>query len=116
MDVLLVHIFITIHDGSWYGTVDQPIGGHQITVELPADMFSIGDPVQSYMPNRIQTEVGSDPDLEQLVPEIVNVNLEDLELLTSCRSVWIPNQYTALCLDENLTPIEVWRRLYGAIL
>ena len=106
----------TIYNGGWYGTVDQPIGGHQITVELPADMFSIGDPVQTFMPNRIQDEVGNDPDLEQLVPEIVNANLEDLELLTSHRSVWIPNQYAALCMDENLTPVEVWKRCYGAIL
>jgi len=79
-------------------------------------MFSIGDPVQSFVPNRIQDEIGNDPDLQQLVPEIVNANLEDLELLTSRRSVWIPNQYAALCMDENLTPVEVWKRCYGAIL
>ena len=102
----------TPYDGGWYryGTCDQPIGGHQITVEFPVDMFAIGPPVQTFMPNRIQGEVGNNPDLEQLVPEIVEANLQDLELVTTRRSMWIPNHYVALLLDD------AWVRCYGAIL
>ena len=30
--------------------------------------------------------------------------------------MWIPNQYTHLCLGDRLSPVEVWNRLYGTIL
>ena len=30
--------------------------------------------------------------------------------------MWLPNQYAALCLEEGLSPAEVWSRLYGQVL
>ena len=29
--------------------------------------------------------------------------------------MWIPNHFAALLLEENLSPIDVWERLYGAL-
>jgi len=36
----------TPHDGHWHLTANQPIGGHQITVNLPRDFFTQGLAVQ----------------------------------------------------------------------
>ena len=44
------------------------------------------------------------------------MNLEDLELLTTRRSMWIPNQYAALLLETGLSPVAVWNRLYPQLL
>ena len=30
--------------------------------------------------------------------------------------MWIPNQYASLVLEDNLTPAQVWGRIYGQIL
>lgn len=54
----------TPFDGNWYLSSNLQIGGHQITVELPDELFARGEPVQVYTPNRIQGEIGNDPDLE----------------------------------------------------
>ena len=29
--------------------------------------------------------------------------------------MWIPNQYAALCLEEGVSPVDVWGRLYRAL-
>ena len=42
-------------------------------------------------------------------------NLDKLNLVTT-RRCWIPNQYAILCLEENLSPVETWERVYGMIL
>ena len=68
------------------------------------------------MPNRIQGEVGNEPNLEQLIPEINEANLEDLELVKTRNAMWIPNQYALLLLDDDLSPVSTWVRVYGAIL
>jgi len=54
----------TPHDGHWHLTANQPIGGHQITVDLPRDLFTQGLAVQTFVPNRIQGEVGNEPDFK----------------------------------------------------
>ena len=41
--------------------------------------------------------------------------LEDLTLITTRRSMWIPNHFAALPLEENLSPVDVWERLYGVL-
>ena len=106
----------TPQDGLWHLTANQPIGGHQITVDLPPDLFTQGVAVQTFVPNRIQGEVGNKPDLEQLIPEISDANLEDLELIKTRNAMWIPNQYAVLLLDDDLSPVSTWVRVYGAIL
>ena len=68
----------TPQDGHWHLTANQPIGGHQITVDLLHDLFTQGLAVQTFVPNCIQGKVGYEPDLEQLIPEISDANLEDL--------------------------------------
>jgi len=69
------------------------------------------------VPNRIQGEVGNEPDLEQLIPEISDANLEDLEIIIKTRNaMWIPNQYAVLLLDDDLSPVSTWVQVYGAIL
>ena len=106
----------TPFDGSWYLSSNLQIGGQQITVELPDELFTVADPVQVYTPNRIQGEIGNNPDLEQIDFEVSDANLEDLEAITTRNAVWIPNQYAALLLDDSLTPVATWSRIYGAIL
>jgi len=107
----------TPQDGLWHLTANQPIGSHQITVDLPPDLFTQGVAVQTFVPNRIQGEVGNEPDLEQLIPEISDANLEDLELIKTPRNaMWIPNQYAVLLLDDDLSPVTTGVRVYGAIL
>ena len=106
----------TLYDGNWYLTGDQIIGGNQITYELPASLFTEQDPAQCYTADRIQREVGNNPDLTKLDVVIDDANLTDLVQITTRRGMWIPNPYAALCLDEGLTPIEVWNRIYGLIL
>ena len=79
-------------------------------------MFTLGNAVQTFVPNRIQGEVVNEPDLEQLIPEISDANLENLELITTRNAMWIPNQYVVLLLGDDLSPVSTWIRVYGAIM
>ena len=54
--------------------------------------------------------------MTQLVMEPDDTNLVDLELITTRRGMWIQNKYAALCLEEDLSPVDVWTRVYGLIL
>ena len=45
-----------------------------------------------------------------------DANLVDLKLITTCRGMWIPIMYAAFCLEEDLSPVDVWTRVYGLIL
>ena len=45
-----------------------------------------------------------------------DTNLVDLELITTRRGMWISNSYAALCLEEDLSSVDVWTRVYGMIL
>jgi len=76
----------------------------------------MGVPVQTYLATRIQMELGNDPDLAQIIPDITDANFDDLELLNTRYSMWIPSQYAVLVMEEGLTPGEVWTRLYSTIL
>ena len=67
--------------------------------------------------DHIQREISHAPDEVQVAVNTEDeANLEDLELLTSRRSMWIPNQYAALVLDTGLSPVAVWNRLYSQLL
>ena len=106
----------TLYDGNWFLTGDQIIGGNQITYALPDTLFTEQDPAQCYTPDRIQREVGNDPTLSKLPIVVDEANLTDLVQITTRRGMWIPNPYAALCLEEGLSPVEVWNRVYGLIL
>jgi hypothetical protein len=102
--------------GQWFVTGGQPVGGVHITYDVPPDMFEISSPMQTYSTDRIQRELGNDISAKTLVPVASTENLADLDLVTTRRSMWIPHQYAALCVDEELSPAEVFTRVYGAIL
>ena len=106
----------TAYDGNWYLTENQPVAGSQITYELPTTLFSEVTEVQCYTPDRIQREVTNDPDLPLVTVVVDENNLEDLVRVTTRRGMWIPNSYAALCLGDELGPVEVWNRVYGTML
>ena len=97
----------TVHDGNWFLSSDQSIGGHQVTCSLPADLFAEVEPAQSFTPERIQRESANKPSQVQLVVTINEANLDDLELIIPRRGMWLPNQYASLCLEEGLSPVDV---------
>ena len=106
----------TNYDGRWYVAANEPVGGNQITYEVPDDIFDACNDIQVYTPDRLQREIGNDPSLT-IVPMLVNdENVADIEQVNTCRGMWLPNQYAALCLENGLSPVEVWSRLYGQIL
>lgn len=106
----------TPFDNHWYISAGLPVGGHQTTYEFPPDLFESQDDVSVYTPERIQREIGYSPDATTITIEANDENLADIELITTRRGMWIPNQYAALCLEEGLNPVETWTRLYGRIL
>ena len=106
----------TIYDGKWYMTAGQPICGQQIIPEVPADLFREVGPVQCYTPDRIQRELGNTLDATQLEYVVEDANLPDLVAVSTQRAMWIPNSYAALCLEDNPSLVDVWNRVYGALL
>ena len=106
----------TIYDGNWYMTAGQPIRGQQIIFEVPADLFGKVGGAQCYNPDRIQRELGNTPDVTQLEYVVEDGNLPDLVAITTRRSMWIPNAYAALCLEDSLSPADIWNRVYGMLL
>ena len=109
------HMGITMpFDGNWYLSGDQPVASNQIHYILLSTLFAPQPGVQLYSPERIQREVG--PGMSQLTMVIGDDDLEEAELITTSRGMWIPNRYAALCLEDGLSPVDVWNRLYGALL
>ena len=106
----------TPHDGNWYFTGDQPVDGHQITYLLPPTLFAMQAAAQDCKAEHIQLDQIRDPNVSQLEIVPANEELEDLELIVTGRGMWIPNSYAALCLEHGLSPVDVWKRVYGAIL
>ena len=106
----------TPYDNKWYVTSQQPVLGQHITTILPFDLFDPTKDVQTYTTDRIQREISHDPSLESITVEVTNDNLADLVTIKTRRGMWIPNQYAALVLEENLSPAQVWVRLYSQIL
>ena len=106
----------TTYDGKWYLTAGQPIRGQQIIHEVPADLFGEAGPAQCFTPDRIQRELGNTPDATHLEFIANDANLPDLMAITTRRAMWIPNEYAALCLEDNLTPVDIWNRVYGSLL
>ena len=106
----------TPFDNLWYISAGQPVGGHQTTYELPSDLFETQDDSSVYTPDRIQREIGNKPDSSTITALANDQNVADIELVTTRRGMWIPNQYAALCLEEGLNPVETWSRIYGMIL
>jgi len=106
----------TAYDGNWYVSANQPIGGTQITYTVPSDLFGVCKDIQVYTADRIQREIGNNPDLTTLPVVASDANVADIKQVNTYRGMWLPNQYAALCLEEGLSPAEVWSRLYGQVL
>ena len=96
----------TPYDGNWYVNGDQPVGGTQFIYELPDTLFNEVPEVQCYTRAWIQQEIVNKPDASRLDIVVDDDNLADLELITTLCGKWIPNPYAALCLDENLSPVD----------
>ena len=90
----------TLYDGEWFLTANQPVGGNLINYLLPEDLFTEVNPAQCYNPDRIQREVTNLPDATQLTYTVNDTNFEDLEVITTRRGMWVPNQYAHLCLGD----------------
>ena len=80
----------------------------------PFFLFTVQAATQIYSPERIQREIG--PGMTQLLMVIGDKDLEEANLVTTCCAMWIPNQYAPLCLEDELSPVDVWNRVYGAML
>ena len=91
--------------GSWYVTGGQPVGGVHITYDVPLDLFGVTSPMQAYTVDRTQRELANDITLKTLIPEPTTENVVDIELISTRRSMWIPNQYAALCVEEDMAPV-----------
>ena len=102
-------------DGHWYFSSYNPIAGHQITYQLPSRLFLQSDPAHCYTTDWIQKELARDPSATSLTYNINTSNMANLEALTVWKGMWVLNCYEALLLKENLTPVNVWTRLYGAM-
>jgi len=111
----------TPYDHQWYFTGGDIVGGVPVTYQAPDDLLAPRDafPVNTYTAARIQTLVSHDLEIDQVgVPEVAltEEEVEDLELISTSRGMWIPNTYAALCLGEGLSPTEVWRRVYPQLM
>ena len=105
------------HAGRYFLSSGDSIHNQFVTHELPADFLTTLAPQYSFTADRIQRAIGHAPDEVQVAVDTEDeANLEDLELLTTRRSMWIPNQYAALVLDTGLSPVAVWNRLYSQLL
>ena len=102
--------------GKWFITGGQPVGGVHITYNVPPELLGVSAPIQVYTAERIQRELANDIDTTTLVPEPTPDNVADIELISTRRAMWIPHQYASLCVEENLSPVEVFNRVYGALL
>ena len=102
--------------GSWYVTGGQPVGGVHITYDVPLDMFGVTSPMQAYTVDRTQRELANDITIKTLIPEPTTENVVDIELISTRRSMWIPNQYAALCVEEDMTPVDIYSRVHAALL
>ena len=107
---------VTPLDGLWYFMGDQPVGGNQITYEQPNHLFTTKAGAQVYSPERIQREIANTPRLDQLMVVVDDTNVDDLMLVETRKGMWIPNKYVALCLEDRLSPVAVWNRVYTALL
>ena len=105
----------TAYDRHWYLTVGQPIGGSMITIDLPGDLFGLRAEASVFTPERIQRELGNNPEATQLEMDENDIDNDDVESFATRRGMWLPNSYAALCLGEQLTPVDVWNRLYSVI-
>ena len=107
----------TQHAGRYFLSSGDSIHNQFVTHELNADFLEEVNAQYSFTTDRIQREISHAPDEVQLLVDTEDdANLEDLELLTTRRSMWIPNQYAALLLETGLSPVAVWNRLYPQLL
>ena len=104
----------TEYDNRWYLSAGETTGGQQSTFELPSDFFEVTEDVQVYTRERIQREIGHNPEARNLV--VLTEDVEDTELVRTRHGMWIPNHYAALIVEEGLSPVEIWNRIYGRIL
>ena len=68
-----------------------------------------------FTPERIQRELANNPEATHLEVDENDIDNKDVEeVITRC-GMWIPNLYASLCLGNNLTPVDIWNRLYSNI-
>ena len=91
------------------------MGGVHITYDVPPDMFNVTLPMQTYTTDRVLRELATDIEAKVLIPEAITENVSDLELVTTRRTMWIPNYYAALCIEEDMSPADVFKRVHGAL-
>ena len=106
----------TPYDNNWYIAAGSPVGGQVITYDFPDEFFDVPSDVQVYTPDRIQREIGNNPDSRTVAVISNDDNVGDIEIVTIRNAMWMPNQYAALCIDEGLSPVEIWNRVYGVLL
>jgi hypothetical protein len=75
----------------WYVTGGQPVGGVHVTYDVPLDLFGVTSPMQAYTVDRTQRELANDITIKTLIPEPTTENVVDIELISTRRSMWIPN-------------------------
>ena len=90
----------TQHEGRYFLSSGDSIHNQFVTHELNANFLEEVNAQYSFTTDRIQREISHAPDKVQIIVGTEDdANLEDLEVLTTCRSMWIPNQYAALVLS-----------------
>ena len=105
------------HAGRYFLSSGDCIHNQFVTHELPVDLLDEVNPQYSFTADRIQREITHAPDEPQIPVDTEDeANLEDLELITTRRTMWIPNQYASLVLETGLTPVAVWNCLYPQLL
>ena len=87
-----------------------------ITIDLPGDLFALQTEATVFTPDRIQRELANNPEATQLEVDENEIDNEDVETIVTCQAMWLPNAYAALCLGEQLTPVNIWNRLYNTII
>lgn len=103
-------------DGKWFFTTGELLGNQHVTVERPSDLFDRVDAVNTYTADRIQRELGNSPEITRLVPVASDENVGDIEALITRAGMWIPHKYAHLCLGDDLSPVDIWKRVYPALL
>lgn len=73
----------TPFDRNWYLTVDQPVSGSMITVDLPDNLFTIRPAAFAFTPERIQRELANNPEATHLEVDENEVGNEDMVQLVT---------------------------------
>ena len=86
-----------------------------ITIDLPGDLFVLQTEASIFTPDCIQRELANNPEATQLEVDKNEIDNDEIETVTTCQAMWLPNTYAALCLHKQLTPVDIWNRLFNTI-